>query len=334
MITALLRLKLLSDFDYKVAYDRQKKARALAEELLENRSRELYDANQSLEYAYNKLKDQKQQIIHQEKLASLGQLSAGVAHEINNPTAFVKSNLSSLKGHSSELIAFFFKLDEVLKSFCASQPGGECSVESKNLLTSVNKLKVECEIDYLMEDITDIVAECSEGVFRIEGIVKGLKDFSRPETSDGELVNVSDCVANTIKLVYNQLKHKMQIEQVIDKGLYINGQSGSLSQVFLNLMINASHAVSKNGSLKIDGALKDGFAVLRFKDNGSGIPADVCSKIFEPFYTTKQENEGTGLGLSISASIIKKHGGSITVNSKEREGAEFVISLPAVDREG
>lgn len=318
----------MSDTNYKAAYERQRKARVIAEELLENRSRELYEANQSLQYAYNKLKNQKAQILHQEKLASIGQLSAGVAHEINNPTGYVKSNLNTLKRYSQDLTQYHLALNTLLVDYCACLPGGACSAESQQLIANLSALKKEHDIDFLLEDVEDIVNESQEGIRRIENIVKGLKDFSRPDESEPQSVNVISCIETTIKLVSNQVKHILDVKFDYTEQLFIKGQQGSLSQVFLNLIVNASHAVSDNGQLLIQAKSVDGFAMLHFTDNGCGMDAETQFKIFEPFFTTKEQGVGTGLGLSISHGIIKKHGGLITVNSTVGEGSEFILQLP------
>lgn len=318
----------MSDVNYKAAYERQKKARALAEELLENRSRELYEANQSLQYAYNKLKNQKAQILHQEKLASIGQLSAGVAHEINNPAGYVKSNLNTLKGYSQDLVNFYSAVNELFSSYCASLPGGICSAESQKLIAQFEELKGVHDIKFLLADIADIVDESHDGIKRIEGIVRGLKDFSRPDESEPQTVNLVSCLENTIKLVSNQVKHKLNITFEHEGQLFIKGQQGSLSQVFLNLIVNASHAVADNGHLNIKAKSTEGFAMLHFIDDGCGMDTPTQIKVFEPFFTTKEQGVGTGLGLSISHGIIKKHGGLISVNSELGQGTEFTIQLP------
>jgi signal transduction histidine kinase len=313
--------------NYKAAYERQKQARAIAEDLLENRSRELYEANQSLQYAYNKLKNQKQQIVHQEKLASLGLLSAGVAHEINNPTGYVKSNLNTLKGYGQEINAFFAALDELMGSYSQSIEGG-CGLEGQKIMSLLAQLKAKHDIQYLLADINNIVEESQEGIGRIESIVKGLRDFSRQEGSKEEVFDVVACLENTLRLVSTQIKSVLTVTFNKTSELYVNGQQGSLSQVFLNLIINASHAVLPHGHLEISALKNNNFAIITFKDNGCGIEKSVCAKIFEPFFTTKKQGQGTGLGLSISHSIVKNHGGLLSVESIEGQGAEFTVQLP------
>ena len=325
-----------TNVDYKAAYERQKKARAMAEDLLESRSRELYDANQSLQYAYNKLKNQKQQIIHQEKLASLGQLSAGIAHEINNPAGYVKSNLDTLKTYSRDFTEFFNQLDNLLENYCTKN-GNECPPESEILLQAVSDLKKSHEVDFLLNDIAQIVVESHDGIGRIESIVKGLRDFSRPDNAEPLPFDVTTCIENTLRLVATQLKHALEVICELDADLIIKGQQGSLSQVFLNLMVNAMHAVTEkhksaaDGQLRISAYRKDKFAMISFTDNGCGMSNEIKDKIFDPFFSTKKHGKGTGLGLAISHGIIKTHGGIIMVNSEPGEWTEFVVQLPLVD---
>lgn len=317
----------MANEDYKAAYERQRQARMLAEELLENRSRELFEANQSLQYAYNKLKNQKQQIIHQEKLASIGQLSAGVAHEINNPMAYVKSNLTTLARYAQQLNAFYESLENTIKNSC-EPTDSECL--SHPLLVGVQSLKQRFDVDYLLNDITDIVSDCQDGVARIEGIVKSLKEFSRPEEAKSEVFSVNQCLDTALKLASSSTK-QMTVDVRADQIFYVAGHPGSLAQVFLNMIVNASHATNGEGALQVSLQAQNTLVNIRFKDNGCGISEAVRSKIFDPFFTTKPQGQGTGLGLSISHGIIKKHGGIISVDSEEGVGTEFLIQLPLAD---
>ena len=319
----------MASTDYKSAYERQKQARAIAEDLLENRSRELYEANKSLQYAYNKLRDQKEKIIHQEKLASLGQLSAGVAHEINNPAGYIKSNLNTLKGYGKELIDFFDALKKVLQT---DQP----SASGQDIIDKIKLLYAHFEVEYLLQDISNIADESRDGISRIEDIVKGLKDFSRPDDIKPEIIDVVKCIENTLDLVKTQIRDTLKVCCDFSEALYIHGQKGSLSQVFLNLIVNATHAVVSagrltQGRLTIVAKRNKDCALITFEDNGCGMSEDVARKIFEPFFTTKKNGDGTGLGLSISHGIIKKHGGLLSVESQEDIGTKFIIQLPLSD---
>ncbi len=308
-----------ADKNYQKAYERQKVARIAAEQMLEDRSRELHDSYQALQDAYDKMKNQKAQIIHQEKLASIGQLAAGVAHEINNPTGYVKSNINSLKRYLSTLSQFVQQAGEL----CAA----ECPLEERKLRYSA--LLEEFEIDYIFEDGDDLVDESLDGVTRIEDIVKNLKHFSRPDDGDNIRFQVNECIDSALKLVHNEIKYTASvIRQFADDLPPQWGQPGSLSQVFLNIIVNAAHAIENRGEITITTrAVKDGVEI-DIADTGSGIAEELRSRIFDPFFTTKEVGVGTGLGLSVSHAIIKKHGGTINFVSEVGKGTTFTIYLP------
>lgn len=301
--------------DYKAAYLRQKEARVTAENLLENRSRELYESNQTLLKAYEKLKKQKIQLLHQEKLASIGQLSAGVAHEINNPAGYVKSNLSSLSRYIESLFLYIEGIESILMS-------------SPEHLRNVDTLKEKYDIKYIMEGLQELVKDSKEGMERVASIVKSLKDFARPDTEENQLYSINTCIQKTLKLVNNELKYKADVITQYGKLPDIMGQSGNMGQVFLNLLVNAAQSISKRGKIIITTVHTGKYVNIIIADTGSGIPEDILDRIFDPFFTTKKIGEGTGLGLSIVHSIVKKQGGEITIRSHLGEGTEFEVSLP------
>ncbi len=301
--------------DYKAAYLRQKKAREKAEELLENRSRELYDSNRSLMQAYEKLKSQKAQLLHQEKLASIGQLSAGVAHEINNPAGFVKSNLNSLKSYLRDIKDYLVETD-----ILAGQ-----TPELKNTLDA---LKEKIDLEFVLNDIQELTNDSIDGMERVAAIVKSLKDFARPDCENPQPYSINDCIQNTLKLVNSEVKYHAEIKTDYGDIPDLRGQAGSMSQVFLNLIVNAAHAINENGIITISTRIEGQEVIASIEDNGSGIPEDIRRHIFDPFFTTKGVGTGTGLGLAISESIVRKHGGVIHVQSTVGVGTTFNIHLP------
>lgn len=313
----------MADIDYKAAYERQKLARERAEDALENRSRELYDSKAALEEAYKKLKDQKSQMLHQEKLASIGQLSAGVAHEINNPVGFVKSNLKTLGQYTQDLISLLQLYKETIHPVLES-------LETEN----ITRLEDECDIDYIIEDIPELLKDSIDGTDRISEIVNELKTFSRVDSDEKEKLDVNRCIENTIKLVNNEIKYKADLEQSLGDIPLTMGYPGSLSQVVLNMLVNASHAITDEqgmGKITIGTSVQDQWILVAIEDNGCGIDEETMNKMFDPFYTTKEVGVGTGLGLSISTGIIKKHGGSIEVSSEVGKGTCFTLRLPVLD---
>lgn len=305
----------MNNTDYKAAYERQKKARELAEKSLEDKSRELFEANQSLVLAYNKLRDQKSQILHQEKLASIGQLAAGVAHEINNPAGFVKSNLHSLEYIFDSITDYLNDCEE----FSKSEPD-----LFEKLLAFRNKHK----LDIALEDYRDILDDSLEGLQRIEDIVISLRDFSRQDSDKDTRFDVNDCINNTLKLLRNEIKYKANVTLSLADSAYVMGQPGAMSQVILNLVSNAADAIKDNGEIQISTLHEADNIRITIQDNGSGIPQNIITKIFDPFFTTKEIGVGTGLGLSVSHNIIKMHGGRLHVDSEEGQGTCFSIFLP------
>jgi two-component system NtrC family sensor kinase len=304
--------------DYKAAYERQKIARARAEELLESRSRELYDSNQSLRAAYDQLKTQKAQLVHQEKLASIGQLSAGVAHEINNPAGYVKSNLSTLTDYVGKLQGYIDTSDKIL-------------AQSPEIAAQLEDTKKHFDIEFIREDIQDLIGDANEGMERVSSIVKALKDFSRPDTEKPQCFSLNECIQNTLKIIHNEIKYKADLRLELNEIPEIHGQPGSMGQVVLNLIVNASHALQAKGVIKVNTSLNQNEVCLSVSDNGCGIAEENIAKIFDPFFTTKEVGTGTGLGLSIVQNIVRKHKGRIHVDSKIDQGTCFSVYLPVPD---
>lgn len=319
-----------SSQNYRSAYERQKKARERAENLLENISRELYDSNNALKETYEKLKNQKSQLLHQEKLASIGQLSAGIAHEINNPAGYVKSNLTSLQQYSSDLLQLmsaYQKMSAVIPSLLIKSTSDE-QQNIQQQIDSIAEMESRIDLEYLLEDIPNLIEESIDGTKRITKIVDGLRVFSRIDSDEKEELDVNECIKNTIKLVQNEIKYKAELTQDLQEIPIIMGFPGGLSQVILNMLVNASHAIDTFGEILIQTKIVNDTILLLIKDNGKGIEQETLGKIFDPFYTTKDVGVGTGLGLSISAGIIKQHGGDIDVTSEVGKGTCFTIILP------
>lgn len=307
--------------NYKPAYERQKLAREKAENQLENISRELYDSNNELTKAYKKLKNQKSQLLHQEKLASIGQLSAGIAHEINNPAGFIKSNLTSLQNYYSDISKLIRSYQKLIEKTSAD----------KEEIKNIHALEKSLDIEYLMEDIPNLINESIGGANRITKIVNGLKTFSRVDSDKKEIIDINECINNTIKLVQNEIKYKAELLIELTEIPLTMGYPGALSQVILNLLVNASQAIEKFGEILISTQQEQKNIVIKVKDNATGIPENKINKIFDPFFTTKKVGEGTGLGLSISTGIIKQHQGHIDVESTIGQGTCFTITIPVID---
>jgi two-component system NtrC family sensor kinase len=316
--------------NYQAAYERQKLARERAENLLETISRDLYDSNNALKKVYQELKNQKAQLLHQEKLASIGQLSAGIAHEINNPAGFIKSNLTSLQHYASDLfevVAAYKNLIDGLEANTATTLPDTLS-ES---LTAIRAAEETADLEYLLEDIPNLINEAMDGANRITKIVNGLKVFSRIDSDEKEMLNVNECIENTIKLVQNEIKYKAELVIHYGEIPQTMGYPGGLSQVVLNMLVNASQAIEEFGEIDLRTGLENNWITIRIQDNGSGVSEEKINRIFDPFFTTKAVGVGTGLGLSISSGIIKQHNGKIEVESEIGKGTCFTLFIPVVE---
>jgi len=312
---------------------REKARRMKAEQLLEDKSRELFlsyqtlqDSHGQLAAALDEVKSQQRQLVQSEKLASLGTMSAGVAHEINNPLAFVFSNVNSLAHSVDEFKRYH---DVVLSTTNAS---GD---EQQQALKDLSAFIVEADLEFLFSDCGDLIDETRDGIERVKAIVAGLKAFARTDSGTMDNVDVIECLQNTLKLAHSQIKYSMEVEENLEELPIIKGYPGKLSQVFLNLIVNASQAMETSGTLTISARqLSESSIELSFQDTGTGMSQETMDSIFNPFFTTKPVGEGTGLGLSISHGIIEEHQGEITVTSEPGNGTCFTIVLPVNAQSG
>jgi len=246
----------------------------------------------------------RQQLMQSDKLAAIGTLAAGVAHEINNPIGYINSNLNTMLKYLDKISQYFAR--------------AECDDN-----------ELELKIKDLMEDFRDAVSESIQGAMRVRKIVADLKSFSRVDRAEKELADINEGIESTLNIVWNELKYKCIVEKELGNLPDLYCIPNQLNQVFMNLLVNAGQAIEGNaGLIKIKTWHDDANIYVSVKDNGCGVPKDKFGKIFEPFYTTKEVGKGTGLGLSVAYDIIKKHAGSIEVKSEVSVGSEFIISLP------
>ena len=303
---------------YKIAYEREKRARLKAEEILESKSRELFLKSERLKESYDLLQKQQAAMLQNEKLATLGTLAAGMAHEINNPLAFVTSNIESLiKYHHSYATVIAF-----MKEISGTMPD--------DLRTDYEKLVEEEDLEYIEEDLPELMSDTVEGLTRVRDIVKNLRSFARSQSSDRDLSDVVSGIESTIKLLNSELKNSVDLKLDLQPVPSISCNFNELNQVFLNLIINAKHATEKQPkpTISISSQTSNSEIVIEISDNGCGMSEDVIKEIFVPFYTTKATGKGTGMGLAIAYGIIKDHNGEIIVNSEEGQGTTFTIKLP------
>lgn len=283
-------------------------------------ARELAKKNKILSKAIEKLKASQSQLLQQEKMASIGQLAAGVAHEINNPVGFVTSNLSSLEKYAKRLTEFSKVQSNILTKLKDVSVAEELKAQRKKL-----------KIDFILEDIKDLVSESLNGVDRVKKIVSNLKNFSRVDQAEHLCTDINECIDETLEIVWNELKYKTTVTKDYGKLPQTKCYPQQLNQVFMNLLVNAAQSIEKQGEITIKTWAENDSIFITISDTGSGIPKENLTRLFEPFFTTKEVGKGTGLGLSIVYDIItKKHAGEITVESEEGKGTTFTIQLPVV----
>jgi len=273
--------------------------------------------SEELAKAYEDLKTTHHRLVQQEKMASIGQLAAGVAHEINNPMGFISSNLETLGKYAERLRQFMAVQDEVLK--------GVSDPEATGMLAEARK---RLKIDYLLGDIPALVAESNDGAVRVRTIVQNLKGFSRTDLAEMEPASINECLERAISIAWNELKYKVTLERDFAELPTVNCYPQQLGQVFLNFLVNASHAIEQHGVIKVATRVEEGNVAVSVTDTGCGIPEKNMDRIFEPFFTTKEIGTGTGLGLAISYEIVQTHGGTIDVVSEVGRGTTFTVRLP------
>jgi signal transduction histidine kinase len=251
-------------------------------------------------------------------MASIGQLAAGVAHEINNPVGFVSSNLSTLQRY----------INDMLRLLAAYEQREESLVDS--VLADITLLKKEIDVAYLREDVVILLTESLDGLQRVKRIVQDLKNFSHVDRSERELANLEAGMESTLNVVWNELKYKAKVVKEYGDIPRIECLPSQLNQVFMNLLVNAAHAIEDHGVISIRSGHDATHVWLEVEDSGKGIAPEHLGRIFEPFFTTKPVGKGTGLGLSLSYGIVHKHGGHIDVHSQVGQGSRFRVVLPRI----
>jgi len=273
-------------------------------------------------------KRMEQMLIQSEKMASIGTLAAGVAHEINNPVGYIYSNLRTMEKYSKKLMDYDVKLKRIAESYEEKE-----TADIKTLLEEINSLKKDYNIGYILGDLKAAVEESVEGAEKIRRIVNDLKDFSRVDKPEIKPANINDGIEKTLNIIWNELKYKAEVIKEFGDIPEIECDIQRLEQVFMNILLNAAQAIEKQGIIRIKTCIADSSVVIQISDTGKGIPKKDIEKIFDAFYTTKELGKGTGLGLSISYKIIKEHNGIIGVESEVGKGTTFTIKLPVKKHE-
>ncbi|MCZ8235371.1 MAG: ATP-binding protein [Inhella sp.] len=267
--------------------------------------------------AYEKLGELQRQVAAQEKMASIGQLAAGVAHEINNPIGFVSSNLNSLSREVGSLLA-------LLQGYQAVPREGW----DEALRQRIEALEGQMDLSLAVEDLPAMISESMEGLHRVKRIVQDLRNFSRIDASDWLDADLNAGIESTLNMLMHEIKYKAQVHTELGPLPPVHCLAAQVNQVLMNLLVNASHAIEHEGRIDIRSWQEQDQACISIRDNGCGMSPEVKARIFEPFFTTKPVGKGTGLGLSLSFSIIKKHQGSIDVESTPGQGTCFTLRLP------
>ena len=265
----------------------------------------------------SRLEEAQNQLLQSEKMASIGQLAASVAHEINNPIDFVSSNLGTLRGYVEPV----FGLLAMLKNLPADTLPAGVRAELKNLDNAV-------DLDFVQEDLPQLLNESEEGLSRVKKIVRDLKDFSRVDHADWQDADLNAGLDSTLNVVMNEVKYKAEVRKNYAVPPPVHCIAAQLNQVFMNLIVNAAHAIKERGIITLASRAEGEWVCIEISDTGSGMSEDVKRRSFEPFYTTKPVGQGTGLGLSLSFSIVQKHGGRIEVESEVGVGTRFRVWIP------
>lgn len=304
-----------------------RESRDLLEERVRARTADLHAANDKLQQEkqsqallIKQLEEAQNQLIQSERMASIGQLAAGVAHEINNPVAFVNSNLGSLQRYVTDML-------KLLAVFGRAEVG-----LSPTVVQEIEQVKKDIDFDFLQADIVSLLDDSLDGVKRVTRIVQDLKNFSHVDESEVQWADLEAGLESTLRVVWNELKYKATVVKEFAGIAPIECFAFQLNQVFMNLLVNAAHAIEERGIITLRTGQDDDVVWVQVQDSGHGIKPEHLSRIFEPFFTTKPIGQGTGLGLSVAYGIVKKHNGRIDVTSELGKGSTFTVVLPKKTR--
>lgn len=265
-----------------------------------------------------RLQEMHEQLLQAEKMASIGQLAAGVAHEINNPVGYVHANLGSLSHY----------LEGLLRLVDAYESSEALLAHDAAALERLARIKRDIELGYMREDLPSLLRESREGVSRVRQIVQDLRDFSHVDEAEWQSVDLHQGLQSTLNIVWNEIKYKAEVVREYGELPLVDCIPSQLNQVFMNLLVNAAQAIATRGVITVRTGYGDGRVWVQVADTGSGIAPEHQKRVFDPFFTTKPVGKGTGLGLSLAYGIVQKHGGTIEFVSVPGEGTQFTIHLP------
>lgn len=287
------------------------------EKLYQSLEQQVQDRTKELEVAYSELKSTQAMMVHSEKMKSLGELVAGITHEINNPVNFIYGNLIHLKTYTADLMS-------VINTY--SEFETDLSEEHKQ---KISALKEEIDLNFLKDDLPELIRSCQEGTERTKNIVLDLKNFSRLEEAVINNVDLPKEIETTLNILHNKFKNKITVHKEYQENLpHVEAFGGQINQVFMNILDNAAFAIREQGDVWIRLKADDKNAIIEFEDNGCGMDEKTRRKVFDPFFTTKDVGQGTGLGMAISYKVIRNHKGDIELSSEEGKGSKFTITIP------
>lgn len=302
-----------------------RESRDKLEERVLSRTAALHAANETLReekellaVLIKQLEETQSQLMQSERMASIGQLAAGVAHEINNPVGFVNANLGSLQRYVDDMLRLLAAYEETE------------SVMPEHTAQEIRRVKKEIDVEFMRDDLTALLAESQDGLRRVTRIVQDLKDFSHVDEAERQWSDLEAGIESTLRVVWNELKYKAEVVKEYGGITKIECYPFQLNQVFMNLLVNAAHALGDKGTITVRTGQDDNNVWVQVQDTGKGITPENLARIFDPFFTTKPVGKGTGLGLSLAYGIVKKHSGRIDVKSEVGQGTTFTVSLPKV----
>jgi hemerythrin-like metal-binding protein len=287
------------------------------EEKVAERTHELSSANEELTALLKKVEDAQNQLLQSEKMAAIGQLAAGVAHEINNPIGFVNSNLGTLRSYTERLLG-------LIRAYEA------CEAKVTNVpLEEIAAAKAEADLDFLREDIITLLQESQDGLARVTKIVQDLKEFSHVDEAEWQEADINSGLESTLNVVSNELKYKADVVRQYGEIPAVRCIPAQINQVLVNLLVNAAQAIESHGTITVRSGVTRNEVWVEIEDTGKGMTPETQKRIFEPFFTTKPVGKGTGLGLSLSYDIVvKRHSGRFEVRSAPDQGSTIRLWLP------